>query len=786
MEFAETLPKQIGNVKLNYEFYPGEDIYSDGAIEDEILEITKNAARIEYPKIIEEKNSWPVLYHLSALRGNIVDWLPITKDMKVLEIGSGCGAITDKLSEKAGKVTCVDLSAKRSMINAYRNQDRDNIEIYVGNFNDIEPSLDCDYDLVCLIGVFEYGNSYIHTKAPYEDFFQIMQKHKKSTGLLVIAIENKFGLKYWAGCKEDHVGTYFSGLEGYPEGGSARTFTKRGLEKIFGRCGETNYHFYYPYPDYKFPTTIYSDRRLPYEGELTDNMRNFDRDRMVLFREKYVFDSTIEDDYFDLFSNSYMVVIGELPQTIYSKYSNDRDGRYELRTDIVETSAGKVVRKVPMTEEARAHVREMEAAYQALCERYEGSGLHINPCMYHEQEGYAEFPFEQGTTLETLMDQCLSEKNLDGFQRLFDKYWELVSYRKEGYTGNIADYDLIFANILVDGENWTVIDYEWTTKETVEDKEIAFRAIYCYILEDEKRNELNLDYIMQQLNVTEDEAEEYRHKEAIFQKKVTGKRKSMGEIRAAIGTYAVDPKKLMEEHLQEILDERIQLYYDRGQGFCESDSRYVPDVYVKERQIETTLTVEGDVRNFRVDPADKPCVVKLQQLLWNGMPVAFEKKFIETNGKQVKPGTYLFATADPNLVLHVEALVMAGMRAEEENQVELKMEVSPVSAEAAEEMISMIKKLFLLTIPFRISESTASTGRGEQTGNDEANYKEGFTGKTKKRISEGTGVSAAGLRFLDQGSGDPSFGFRICGRKIREVFLCVRLYRRKLSKMSDK
>ena len=202
MEFEETLPKQIGNVELNYEFYPGEDIYSDGAIEDEILEITKNAARIEYPAIIEEKNSWPILYHLSYLRGNIVDWLPITRDMKVLEIGSGCGAITEKLSEKAGRVTCVDLSAKRSMINAYRNQDRDNIEIYVGNFNDIEPTLDCDYDLVCLIGVFEYGNSYIHTKTPYEDFFKIMQKHKKPTGSLVIAIENKFGLKYWAGCKD--------------------------------------------------------------------------------------------------------------------------------------------------------------------------------------------------------------------------------------------------------------------------------------------------------------------------------------------------------------------------------------------------------------------------------------------------------------------------------------------------------------------------------------------------------------------------------------------------------
>lgn len=695
MEFAETLPKQIGKVKLNYDFYPGEDIYSDGAIEDEILDITKNAARIEYPSIIEQKNSWPILYHLSYLRGNIVDWLPITKEMKVLEIGSGCGAITDKLSEKAGSVTCVDLSAKRSMINAYRNQDRDNIEIYVGNFNDIEPTLDTDYDVVCLIGVFEYGNSYIHTETPYEDFFKIMQKHRKDTGILVIAIENKFGLKYWAGCKEDHIGTYFSGLEGYPEGGkSARTFTRKGLEKIFERCGETNYHFYYPYPDYKFPTTIYSDRRLPFKGELTDNMRNFDRDRMVLFREKYVFDSTIEDDYFDLFSNSYMVVIGDMPQTTYSKYSNDRDGQYELRTDIVETVAGKVVRKIPMTEEAAAHIRKMEQTYQALCERYEGSGLRINPCSYHEEEGYAEFPFEQGTTLETLMDQCIAGGDTEGFQRLFDRYWELISYRKEGYTGQIADYDLIFANILVDGDRWTVIDYEWTTEESVEDKEIAFRAVYCYILEDEKRNELDLDRIMQQLGITEEEAEEYRSKEAAFQKKVTGKRKSMGEIRAAIGTYAVDPKKLMEEHLQEILDQRIQLYYDRGQGFRESDSRYVPDVYTQERQIETTLKVGGDVRNFRIDPADKACVVKIQQLLWNATPIPFEKKYLEANGKQVKPGTYIFNTADPNLVLHVEALVLAGMRAGEENSLELQMEVSPVSEQAAAEMISMIKKLW--------------------------------------------------------------------------------------------
>lgn len=69
------------------------------------------------------------------------------------------GAITGVLAEKAGSVTCVDLSKKRSLINAYRNREHDNVTIYVGNFNDIEPVLPCDYDYVLLIGVLNTGRA---------------------------------------------------------------------------------------------------------------------------------------------------------------------------------------------------------------------------------------------------------------------------------------------------------------------------------------------------------------------------------------------------------------------------------------------------------------------------------------------------------------------------------------------------------------------------------------------------------------------------------------------------
>lgn len=49
------MEEYIGKVKLNLDYYSGSDLYSDGTIEDEILEIVKNNSRDNYDKIIMEK-----------------------------------------------------------------------------------------------------------------------------------------------------------------------------------------------------------------------------------------------------------------------------------------------------------------------------------------------------------------------------------------------------------------------------------------------------------------------------------------------------------------------------------------------------------------------------------------------------------------------------------------------------------------------------------------------------------------------------------------------------------
>lgn len=303
------MQEKVGNVVLNYQWYPGKDLYSDGEIEDELLRIACTYNEDELNGVIAEKKNWAVLYHFSHIRKNIVNWLPIKKTESVLEIGSGCGAITGALSEKAGRVTCIELSKKRSLINANRNKSCDNIEILVGNFLDIESRLTDCYNYITLIGVFEYAEGYMKGKDPYLNMLKAIKRHLAPGGKIIIAIENRLGLKYWAGCAEDHCGDYFAGIEGYPSTKGVRTFSKQELETMFDRLGGLKATFYYPYPDYKFPMSIYSDEYLPKVGELVHNCNNFDRRRLQLFDESKAFDSLCESNLFPLFSNSYLIVL---------------------------------------------------------------------------------------------------------------------------------------------------------------------------------------------------------------------------------------------------------------------------------------------------------------------------------------------------------------------------------------------------------------------------------------------------------------------------------------------
>lgn len=264
-------------------------------------------ARIE--RVMASGPFWPMLYHFSPIRENLLNWYPFRNGASLLEVGSGMGALTGLFCRRVARVTAVELTARRATITAYRNHEHENLTAIAGNIDDIE--LDGAYDYVTSIGVLEYAGRYEDADDPYHAFLERLRSLLSPGGTLILAIENRFGLKYWSGAREDHSGEPYQSLEGCYGRDGIQTFSRNGLESLLQRAGFESMDFFYPVPDFKLPQEIFSDTYLP---TLNHNIRpgiypyaDHSQPREHLFNERLVSDSIVAEGVFPFFANSFLV-----------------------------------------------------------------------------------------------------------------------------------------------------------------------------------------------------------------------------------------------------------------------------------------------------------------------------------------------------------------------------------------------------------------------------------------------------------------------------------------------
>ncbi|MEB1806661.1 MAG: class I SAM-dependent methyltransferase [Bacillaceae bacterium] len=298
----------IGNVRVTNYGVDINELYSDGAIEYEFLNWVQQE-NFNEEEILEADNRWPVLYYFSKNRWNLLDWYPFERHSKILEVGAGCGALTGLLCEKVDHVYALEMSELRSKILAYRHKTRKNLKVMIADINNYQS--DELFDYVTLIGILEYAGKFSINRNefnfnPYQTLLENVRKTLRPNGKLLIAIENKFGLKYWSGAKEDHTGNLHENIEGYRMNRGIKTFSLKELKSLLFSSGFKNLKIYYPYPDYKLPEVVFSDDHLPSIGQL-NSYYNYERDRYVFFNEKNVINELIKDNQFPMFSNSFLI-----------------------------------------------------------------------------------------------------------------------------------------------------------------------------------------------------------------------------------------------------------------------------------------------------------------------------------------------------------------------------------------------------------------------------------------------------------------------------------------------
>jgi SAM-dependent methyltransferase len=289
--------------------------YSDGAAAERRVHAAVRGARdrgtfsLELPRAIVD---WPSEYHLSRERHCIVRPLGIQPGDTVLELGCGCGAITRYLGELGAEVTAVEGAWLRAQTAAERCRDLPNVTIVADDF--LHYAGTERFDWVLLVGVLEYASMFSRDADPFAHVLRTAMGFLAPQGRLVVAIENKLGLKYFNGCAEDHTGIAFHGVQGLYESHAARTFGRSELDGLVRNAGLRHVAFHYPFPDYKLPRVVLSERGLrdgefDAAGTLTYlHARDYGGGSDRLFDEALVARAAADNGLLGNLSNSFLLV----------------------------------------------------------------------------------------------------------------------------------------------------------------------------------------------------------------------------------------------------------------------------------------------------------------------------------------------------------------------------------------------------------------------------------------------------------------------------------------------
>lgn len=452
--------------------------YSDGPIEDYILSSVNQTKDLSdgSDELASKAKDWASYYHLAVGRSNVFKGLDLPSTSNVLELGCGCGAITRYLAENCCWVDAVEGSHRRALVARSRCRDLDNVRIFSSDFKQLE--LEPKYDIVTLIGVMEYAPIYFDIgETPADRCAALLNwasSALKDGGTLLIAIENKIGLKFWGGCPEEHTGQLFDGIHGYPNPGTPVTFSKKEIENLLNSVGFTNKAVYSCFPDYKFAQTMFSP--LPHDSSLY--LHNWisvpfslhGQKRSYTFHEGLVVKTLNQSGLLPEFANSFLVVAAKsdnagicMPEWVAKNFSYQRRKPYRCVTTFY-------LRPTPMIKKERV----LNVKDDITTEEH---GL----CLTHR---VADAPWVDGDLLsyefyEVSMQRDFRQAMLKKFVPYAKELIERFSTGEKDFEGYpILDgpaIDFIPRNIIKKDGKLLAIDEEWIAKVSADF--VLFRSL---------------------------------------------------------------------------------------------------------------------------------------------------------------------------------------------------------------------------------------------------------------------------------------------------------------------
>lgn len=480
-------------------------------IDEDIARYIERTPGNDYAEAIRDDRRFEVFYHLSDLRAGLFGWYDFRPQASLLEVGAEFGALTGMLCQKCADVVALEVSAFRAEAIKKRYPAADNLSVRVGGLDALDSSERFDYIVVSK--EFETAGQGQKDLALYAEYVKKLRAHLKPDGVLLIAVTNRYGLKYFCGEAEPHAKKPFAGISGRMRGAKGRSFSRNELVEIFQRAGVPAVKFYYPLPDHILPQLVYTDDYLP-EDNLNERLLLYHPDNKTLVAdEERLYSDIIKNGVFPFLANSYLVECGaqeNLSSAVYAALSTDR-GRSKAMATVIDEGDG--VTKRPLFSEGEAYVRGL----------YENAAIlakHDVPMLPHAWDGNGlSMPRVRHEMLSSYLKHCVRE-NPEEFKTIFDRLWHIIlasseeapadanafPEKKDAAWGPIlkrASIELIPLNCFYDGREFLFFDQEYV-RENYPAKYVLFRALhYTYVFAPETAKYVPLEDLKEKYGLAE-------------------------------------------------------------------------------------------------------------------------------------------------------------------------------------------------------------------------------------------------------------------------------------------
>jgi len=242
--------------------------YSDGAISERRM--LSQLAQIKdrstlSPELRELQQDWPSTYHFSPRRANLLRPFIFPPASRILEVGAGCGALSRYLGESGLEIVGLEGSYRRACIAQTRTEDLANVKIVCAQLDDVD--FGDTYDVVVAVGLLEYAAVYQRTQGDsHRQLLERLLELLNPGGILLLAIENRLGIKYVAGAAEDHTGHPYQGVDDAYELRGPRTFDLSQLHSLLSDSGFAATELFTPLPDYKLVRSVVRTGSVPLQA----------------------------------------------------------------------------------------------------------------------------------------------------------------------------------------------------------------------------------------------------------------------------------------------------------------------------------------------------------------------------------------------------------------------------------------------------------------------------------------------------------------------------------------